>query len=130
MRSLFTTCVAVLVLSVLAGCAAEVPRAATQFTPVKAGQTAETIVLRRDTLVRPSIGYDRVLKARSAWIAVGTVSAGKVYRPDGFTLTIRSANTHEAYLVVRDGQLVGFYLPGEQGYAPVLSPVPLLLEIQ
>ncbi|MFX8297360.1 hypothetical protein ABTL30_20295, partial [Acinetobacter baumannii] len=56
---------------------------------------------------------------------VGTVPQGVVYRPVGTIFTIEGRQVHEAYLVIADQRLVGFYLPGEQAYSPLSTAVPI-----
>jgi hypothetical protein len=132
-RAMKSSCLPVataLLACLLAGCAAEIKRSPTPFTAAPAAQAQERVVMRQRVVLRPEIGYGRILEERSAWKLVGSVPAGKVYRADGFTLTIRSANTHEAYLVINNGQLVGFYLPGEQAFSSINPPVQLPLETQ
>lgn len=52
---------------------------------------------------------------------------GDVYRPVGTIFTIEGRKVHEAYLVIRDRTLGGFYLPGEQNYSPLSTAVALNL---
>lgn len=72
-------------------------------------------------------GYIRTLAAGSAWRAVGTLPHGIVYQPVDSVFTIEGRNVHEAYLVVREGHLHGFYLPGENNYSPLAAPLSLPL---
>lgn len=52
---------------------------------------------------------------------MGEVVHGKVYRSKDSVFFLRGANTHEAYLVIKDKRLVGFYLPGDKAWS-VLAP--------
>jgi len=72
-------------------------------------------------------GYSRTLADKSVWKPVGRLPQGTVYRPVGTIFTIEGRQVHEAYLVIRDSKLVGFYLPGEQNYSPLSNAVPLNL---
>ena len=82
-------------------------------------------VLARETRITLDTGYTRTLKADGRWWAAGTVDQGDVYRPVGDVFTLEGAHIHEAWLVVRDGVLVGFYLPAEHGYSPLGATAPL-----
>lgn len=82
-------------------------------------------VLAKEVGITLDTGYERTLKAGSRWRAAGTVDQGDVYRPVGDVFTIEGANIHEAWLVVRDGTLVGFYLPAEHGYSALGATAPL-----
>jgi len=71
------------------------------------------------TTVTPSTGYPRSILTGSRWEHVGFVAHGDVYRPRDTVFTIEGANTHEAYLVIQESRIVGFYLPGEKSFAPL-----------
>ena len=43
----------------------------------------------------------------------------------GTVFTIEGANMHEAYLVLREGRVVGFYLPGERAFSALEPPAPM-----
>ncbi|MBB3010268.1 hypothetical protein [Cupriavidus alkaliphilus] len=88
---------------------------------------ARRIQILSATTVQLDTGYSRTLPERSVWSRVGRVPQGDVYRPIGTIFTIEGRQVHEAYLVIRDKTLVGFYLPGEQNYSPLSTAVPLNL---
>jgi len=112
---------------VLTGCAPEVVRTPVAFSA--AGEDGQaTVRIRQATSVTPSTGYTKTIKAGSAWRRVGTLPQGSVYRPVGDVFAVEGANMHEAYLVVAEGQLVGFYLVGERAFAPLADKVPLPME--
>jgi hypothetical protein len=91
------------------------------------GAPARRIQILMAATVRLDTGYSRTLPAKSVWSRVGRVLQGDVFRPVGTILTIEGRQVHEAYLVIRDQTLVGFYLPGEQNYSPLSTAVPLNL---
>lgn len=108
----------------LGGCAA-VRHTPAPFTPV-----ADTAVIAPRTLAQGmqltlDTGYARTLKAGSAWRRSGSIAQGEVYRPVNDVFTLEGAHIHEAYLVIRDDTLVGFYLPAEAGFSPLRTPLPL-----
>ncbi len=79
------------------------------------------IQLKAPAEIRLDTGYTRTLEAGSKWRRVGALPQGVVYRPVGTVFTIEGRQVHEAYLVLADHRVVGFYLPGEQAYSQ-LSP--------
>ncbi len=104
--------------------------AAVQHSPVRLQPLAMSAqpaprVLAQETRLTLDTGYTRTLKAGGRWRAAGAVDQGDVYRPVGDVFTLEGAHIHEAWLVVRDGVLVGFYLPAEHGYSPLGATAPL-----
>jgi hypothetical protein len=108
----------------LAACASMVESAPVAFTAATHAPALE-LRLERSAEVRLSTGYTRVLPTGSRWRHVGKVPKGDVYRPVDAVFSIEGRHIHEAYLVLSDRSLVGFYLPGESGYSPLSTPVPL-----
>ena len=76
------------------------------------------------TLTLPT-GYRRTLGTDVTWRAVGRLPQGRVYRPVDSVFTIEGQQVHEAWLVVDETRLVGFYLPGESRYSPLDTQVRL-----
>ena len=54
--------------------------------------------------------------AGSTWRQTGVIPDGDVYKIENRVFTVEARHVHEAYLVVRDRSLVGFYLPVEQAF--------------
>jgi hypothetical protein len=115
MRNLITRLLPLLVL-ILIGCASEVLR-----TPVVFNQSdtapSSTVEVTSLVTITLSTGYERSILTGSRWERIGAVPQGGVYRPVGTVFTIEGANMHEAYLVLRESQLVGFYLPAERSFS-------------
>lgn len=86
------------------------------------------IRLQQPALVNIGTGYDRTLPAASRWRFAGTVPQGAVYQAVGSVFTLEGAHVHEAYLVIRGEDLVGFYLPVEQAFSPLKASIPLLFK--
>jgi len=59
---------------------------------------------------------------------IGTIGEGTVYKPRGTVLTVESVNVSEAYIVVRDGVLAGFWLPVERAFVPAEKAVAIPLQ--
>jgi len=110
----------------LAACAAPVPVVDARLAPLT-GAPSQRIQLQSSAVVRLSTGRNRPLAAGSQWQAVGTLAEGTVYRPVEGVFQIVGRNVHEAYLVIRDGVLHGFYLPGESRFSPLVPPLPLTI---
>lgn len=81
--------------------------------------------LEKDMDVSCGTGYSRKLKQGTRWNYVGAVSYGDVYKTNDQILTVEGSNIHEAYIVVSNDKLVGFYLPVEQSYSPISKPKDL-----
>lgn len=108
-----------LLAAILSGCAvAHQPSAMTQV------ESGERLTLASEVQLRLATGYERTLKRGSRWTRVGLVEQGDVLRPYQHVLTVEGSHIHEAWLVVRDGKLVGFYLPAERAFS-AQQPVPL-----
>ena len=101
----------------LAACAPEVKRRPSHLTAT-APQPADTIEVLQDVSVSVGVGYQRVISRGSAWTRVGRVAEGDVYKPVDRVFTVEGAHVHEAYLVLADDRVVGFYLPVEQAFSP------------
>jgi hypothetical protein len=110
----------------LAACAPEVFKVpiVPPSAPAAKGH-ADTIELQRPAELRIETGYDRLLAAGTRWRFAGVIPNGAVYRAAQGVFTLEGANIHEAYLVLRGEELVGFYLPVEQAYSPLKDTVRL-----
>jgi hypothetical protein len=62
------------------------------------------------------------------WRPVGEVQQGLVLQPVDTVFTIEGRQVHEAYLVVRENMLVGFFLPGESHFSALEPSQPITLE--
>ncbi|CAB3803398.1 hypothetical protein LMG28614_05811 [Paraburkholderia ultramafica] len=116
----------VFVALMLSACAPSIPVQNTQFVPVTATQQRVRIVSQVD--VRLTSGYSRQVRGGSLWRPVGQVPQGLVLQPVGSVFTIEGRQVHEAYLVVKEDALVGFYLPGESHFSPLASPQSITTE--
>jgi hypothetical protein len=78
--------------------------------------------------VKLSTGYSTTLRANTRWELVGTVPQGEVYRTRDQVVTLEGDHIHEGYVVVKQGALVGFYLPVERTFSPLTEVQPLSIE--
>jgi hypothetical protein len=115
--------------TLLAGCAAPLDSFPAHFAPVDVGSSrpAELAVIA-PAVVRPSHGRRRLVEAGSLWQAVGRVEQGDVYKRVNGIFIVQARDIHEAYLVVSNGMVVGFYLAAEGTFSPATPPVPLTLK--
>lgn len=98
----------------------------TPITLAPCTQNCETITVTEDVaLTNISCGYDRTIKKDSKWRLAGEVLEGEVYKPVNTCFTIECSNVFEAYLVLRENSIVGFYLPVERGFVHLGTPTPL-----
>jgi hypothetical protein len=112
----------------LSGCALPVRQLDLSAPLVPA--SGHSFVLAQDVRCSIGTGYERTLRAGTRWSLFGTIDRGEVYRSPDQLLTVEGYNVHEAYLVVRDASLVGFYLPVEKKFTPVSRSVRLNLSSQ
>lgn len=117
--------VVLLMAGALSGCALPVRQVALS-TPL-APASGHSFVLAEDAHCSISTGYGRTLRAGTHWDLFGTIDRGEVYRSRDQVLTVEGFNVHEAYLVVKDESLVGFYLPVEKTFTPVSKVTRLQL---
>ncbi len=115
-----TACIALF----MAACAPPVTQLPTQLTP----GIGKSFRLTRSAELDISTGHSTTLRANTRWELVGTVSMGEVYRTRDQVVTLRGDGIHEGYIVVREGALVGFYLPVERAFCPVAQSQPLSIE--
>lgn len=107
----------------LAACAFSVPTAPARLQPL--ALAAPDIAVDGNVDIRLSTGYTRTVPDRTRWRAAGMLAQGIVYQPLDTVFAIEGRNVHEAWLVVRDGAVQGFYLPAEGNFSPLKQPVPL-----
>ncbi len=105
-------------------CAPTVVQEPTQLTP----GAGKGFRLTRAVDISLSTGYSTTLRANTRWELVGTIAQGEVYRTKDQIVTLEGAHIHEAYIVVRPGSLVGFYLPVERTFSPIEPGKPLSTE--
>lgn len=83
----------------------------------------EMIVVEENLIIELSTGYKRTIEKGTKWKYVSQISYGDVFKTKDQILTIEGSNIYEAFIVVSEKQLVGFYLPVEQAFSPLSKPV-------
>lgn len=106
----------VLLVLIIAGCASEVPRSPATFTQTSAQSPGSVMQLESDIIIDVGTGYSRMLPRGTILKQTGKVAEGDVYKPTNFTLTLEGANIHEVHLVLKNTELVGFYMPVEKAF--------------
>ena len=115
----------IVLIALLAACAPAVVQVPTSSMTPSEGKHLE---LSDTVYVSLSTGYTTVLKAQTTWALVGQIEQGEVYKTRDQVVTVEGSHIHEAYLVVKDGALVGFYLPVERTFSPLSEEVVLPLK--
>ena len=118
-RGVLRICIAAPLCAFLMGCAAEVIRHPATLKSLEAASGAERRLVKQDTPVKFTSGFERVIRKDTMWKLVGSIPQGMVYAPADGVFSVEGAHVHEAYLVVIRGVLVGFYLPVERSFAPL-----------
>jgi hypothetical protein len=125
MRHVLIRNLPLLIVAGIAACASELERSAVRFSPYSKDDQHTVLRIPEALTLTPSTGYSKTLKAGSAWQRTGAIPQGDVYRPVGMVFSVEGANRYEAYLVISNDRIVGFYLPGEEAFAPLPHPVLL-----
>ncbi|HSD61079.1 MAG TPA: hypothetical protein VLC55_09520 [Burkholderiales bacterium] len=102
-------------------CASDVPRHPSVLRESAPTNPAEVITIPSNIVVEVGTSYPRTIKGGSRWIPVGVLREGRVYKSADSVFTLEGAHVHEAYLVIDEDILVGFYLPVEKAFAPMES---------
>lgn len=104
----------------LSACAAEIIRHPSVLVPADAEDAVVT--LASSVEIRLNSGYRRTLAEGTQFQLVGTLQEGRVFKPLNNTFTVEGAHVHEAFVVVKGDELVGFYLPVERSFSPLQLP--------
>lgn len=85
--------------------------------------------LKDNVHINLGTGYSRILKKDTNWKYVGKITEGNVYLTKDQIVTVEASNIYEAYIVVSNQKLVGFYLPVERTFCPIEEPIKLNIQI-
>ena len=108
----------------LVGCALEVVRSPVNITLVKGSE----FVLTQPAYLVLDSGYQRTINSGTTFLEVGTTQYGVVLKPLNTIFTIEGAHMHEAYPVIQNGTVTGFYLPVEKSFSPLTKPAAISIE--
>ena len=84
--------------------------------------------LAKDISVAPASGQKVKLKSGTEWQYVCTIDQGDVYKTKDQVVAITASNTYEAYIVITDAGMTGFFLPLEKTFSPLHKLTPLAKE--
>ena len=107
----------------LAGCAFDivhVEQVPVQFENVNT--IKPDFKLKDEVKINLGTGYSRKLNKGTRWNYVSSISCGDIFKTNDQILTIEGSNIFEAFIVVSDDNLVGFFMPVEQTYCPLSKP--------
>ena len=108
----------------LVGCALEVVRSPVNITLVKGSE----FVLTQPAYLVLDSGYQRTINSGTTFLEVGTTQYGVVLKPLNTSFTIEGAHMHEAYPVIQNGTVTGFFLPVEKSFSPLTKPAAISIE--
>jgi hypothetical protein len=113
----------------ICGCAFDIAHVRYQPAQLVSQQDINKFFVLKDNVSITSAScYERTLRKGTKWRMTGSISEGNVYKPLDQVLTLECSNVHEAYLVVLDNHLVGFYLPVEKGFVRLSDSILLPIE--
>ena len=117
-KSVRTICIVIGFL--IAGCHVKyTPVALETDTPKPMWRLTEKVDIRLES------GSTTHLNPDTTWDYVGTIEQGEVYKTKDQIVTIKGANMFEAYIVLSEDCIVGFYLPVEKGFTRISKPVEI-----
>jgi hypothetical protein len=112
----------------LCGCAFDVSHVKQTPAAFTSASDSPSFLLIREVKARLGTGFPTILRANTTWNQVGATEAGKVYATKDQVVKVEASNIYEAYIVVSNNCLTGFYLPVEKTVTPLSHALPL--EIQ
>jgi len=114
----------------LIACSHEVKRIPSRLRlmPSSKEESVKSIYLTESVTVNLSTGYKSILKLNTRWDLFGKIAEGDIYKPHDQVLTVEGAHVHEAYIVISNAQLIGFYLPVEKAFSPISPKLPLSIK--
>ena len=108
---------------IVVGCASDVVRQRVNLEE----RSGPTLTLVNQLDVSFDSGYSRTLRSGTRFKEVGRIPQGTVLQPIDTVFTIEGRHVHEAYLVVNDAKIAGFYLPVEAAYTSLGIPTAIQL---
>jgi hypothetical protein len=111
----------------LSGCASDVVRSPVEFSALPAPQQ-KRYVASQAASIRLDSGYERSISAGTEFLEIGRIRQGSILKPTNTTFTIEGAHMHEAYPVLSNQRIVGFYLPVERAFSPLSQTTSLFID--
>ena len=101
-----------------------IPR--TKTSPVKYAKSEEIIIVTDEKDISLSNGYSVIIAKMTSWKYIGDIPEGKIYKPLSSVFMVEDSHKYQAYLVLQNHLLVGFYLPASKEFSNSLnSPIKL-----
>ena len=110
----------------LTACASDVVRSPVELSALPAPQ--KKYVASQPASIRLDSGYERSISAGTEFIEIGRIPQGSILKPTNTTFTIEGAHMHEAYPVLSNQRIVGFYLPVERAFSPLSQTTSLFID--
>jgi len=95
----------------------------TTLTPANAN--GPRLVLQTGLQPKLVSGWVSPLKPHTTWQKVGQTPQGDVYRTKDQILTVEASNLYQADMVVKDGEVIGFYIPTGLVFTPCSHPLKI-----
>lgn len=84
-----------------------------------------SVILHAPVVIELAHAKPVLLRAETSWGRVGEIPQGTVYTTDDQLVVVESFNTRQAYIVVNEGKVVGYFLPVENSFVKV-APVEIV----
>ena len=109
-------------LLLLSGCVAQQIRLSETLRPPET--TSQSFVLLEPASLSAFGSRRQVLREGTTWLAVGELDRGTVFKSKDQVVTVNSYNVYEAGILVREMQVVGYYIPSTESIVEI-DPVAL-----
>lgn len=129
MRLRLETLVGAFLFLVLAGCAfdlAHVRYKTVEYVPAPEAQ--KSFVLGENLEITEGTCYSRTLRKGKTWKLTGRIAEGETYKSSEQIFTLECSNVHEAFLVVANDRIVGYFLPVEKGFVRLSKPLKITMQ--
>jgi len=91
------------------------------------GPTNDDFILQESVDIPLGTGFPTHLKAGTRWHRVGQTPYGAVYSTTDQIVKVEASNIYEAWLVMADQTVKGFYLLVEKTFVQASHPVPVTI---
>ena len=115
----------VILLLLHAGCAFDLVSVHQKPATLSTVHDSPSFILTNEVTASLGTGYPTTLKANTTWSQVGKTEFGNAFSTKDQIVKVEASNIHEAYVVVSNDCLIGFFLPFESSFARISRPVPL-----
>jgi len=103
----------ILMVFLLSACSTTQVRLASELQP---SSNTAIYELKYSVKIQAANANASTLKQGTTWAEVGAIEQGTVYRTKDQVVIVNSFDVHEGYIVIKDAQVVGYYLPVEKTF--------------